>query len=67
MIADMSDLNQTIAACFAHVERIELDYRMTVREYRDFEAEGVDPRSDEAMETIRMRRLFSGKAMAATA
>lgn len=52
------DLAATIERCFAHVERIELDSRMTVREYRQWQERGYsDPLSAEAQELYRMKKI----------
>ncbi len=52
----MTDLNTTISRCLDHVARIELDSRLTVREYRNLQAEGIaDPLSDEQVELRRLR------------
>ncbi len=53
----MTDLNTTISRCLDHVARIELDSRLTVREYRNEQAAGIaDPLSPDACEIRRLKR-----------
>jgi len=53
----MSELNTTISRCLDHVGRIELDSRLTVREYRNEQAVGIsEPLSPDACEIRRLKR-----------
>jgi len=58
-------LNALIRETLKHVARIEteaLDARMTVREYRNLQAEGIaDPLSPEYLEIRRLRRELEAK------
>ncbi len=53
----MTELDTNIAKCLDHVSRIELDSRLTVRQYRNEQAAGIaDPLSPEAFEIRRLKR-----------